>query len=118
MKNLLPKAFDISATFNLKAIANVEELVNYDMIYVYHHLNIGDTLKLIYSEIRLNGDHRYEVYYKNFKLGYISMGGLTKSLYGGYDEIIASISSFSKEKYLPIKSLDIILHPMQLKKVS
>ena len=118
MKNLFSKNMDISSQFRFRIISKVEELMNHDMIYIYHHLNIGSELKLIYAETRLNSDLRYVVYYKKFKLGYITLGGFVKDMYLGSDVIIANVSSLSSEKYLPINSLDIELKSLQLKKVS
>ena len=118
MKNIFSKKFDISSQFRLRTISKVEELMNHDMIYIYHHLNIGSELKLLFAETRLNGDLRYSVYYKDFKLGYITIGGFIKEMYSTCNVIYANISSLSSEKYLPTNRLDIELQPKELKKVS
>ncbi len=118
MKNLFNENFEISSRFRFKTIAKVEELMNYDMIYIYHHLKVGSEVRLSFLETRLNGDLRYEVSYANFKLGIVQLGGVTKDLYQGDEELFATISSVSKDKYLPINSLDIQLQAAQLKKVS
>lgn len=110
--------FDISPEIGFTAIATVEELANHDMIYIYHHLHVGAELQLIESEPGLHGEIRYAVFYKRFKLGYIKISGALSSFYADRRHITAEVIEMSKEKYLPLKGLDIKLKTSALRKVS
>ena len=116
--NILKNNFDVSPDFNLKAIASVEGLANYDMIYIYHHLKTGSNLSLKKEGEGLKGEMLYGVYFRQFKLGFIRLSGFMKEVYNEPEYIEAEISSLSKKKYLPIQGLDISLRTAKLKKVS
>jgi len=118
MKNPFQLPVQISNDFNLKSIANVNELAHHDMIYIYHHLKIGQTVQLITDGTNLKGDIRYKVLFKNFTLGYVYLGGFFKNYYEANSELFATINSFQKNRYMPVKELDIEVCIVRLKNVS
>lgn len=105
-------------TFKLNTIVQVEELSNYDMIYIYHHLHEGSLLHIAFHETTLNGDLRYQVNYRGFKLGFITIKGFLKEFIKDTFELTAEIVALSKKKYLPLEGLDIRIQAVEMKKVS
>jgi hypothetical protein len=103
--------------FSLKTILSVDELLNYDMIYIYHHLSVGSVLTLRFKEINLFDDPIYLVSYKGFEIGTVRVSGIMKSFVNEHDEFEAEISAIGKDKYMPIKKLDIQMSVAALKKV-
>jgi len=103
---------------NMNILAKVDQLTSFDMIYVYHLLSIGSKLKLSQSEQKLNGDLVYNVMFNSFKLGYITVSSFSKMLFTDKMELDASVFGLAKEKYLPLKSLEISIHQKALKMVS
>ena len=104
---------------NINTVVKVNNLTHYDMIYVYHLLSIGTKVNLIKTETNLNGDYLFDVYYKTFKIGDIKVTGIRKQIIGNLEEFEAVISNLSKEKYLPLKSLELtIISKNNLKMVS
>ncbi|MCH2233185.1 MAG: hypothetical protein MK078_02945 [Crocinitomicaceae bacterium] len=116
--NLGFKDFSISEGFKLKTLVSVEELTNYDMIYIYHHINPGDKVSLKFEEESLLGDLVYMVHYKSFKLGKIRVTGVMKSIYDGINELQAEVAGISKQKFLPFNGLDISIQAEAMKMVS
>lgn len=110
--------FDLSETFNLKSVATVEELMNHDMIYIYHHLKPGIEVDLIADGSNVKGDIRYRVVYKNFKLGFVTLGGFFRSYYENNPVISATVSSLMKDRYMPLRQLDLEIDLVRLKNVS
>lgn len=108
---------DISIN-NLKTIVCVNELTSHDMIYVYHLLSIGTKLKLEQTELKLNGNLIYKVLFNHFTIGFIEISKFSKLLFSKDTELEATIFNLSKEKYLPLKSLEISVQSKQLKLVS
>ena len=94
----------------LNTIVKVNQLSSFDMIYVYHLLSVGTKVNLIKTSTTLNGDLIYDVYYKTFKLGMIKVSGISKHFLINLNTLTAEISNLSKEKYLPLKSLEITLN--------
>jgi hypothetical protein len=88
------------------------------MIYVYHLLSEGSKLKLIQKDCKLNGDLVFEVRFSTFLLGYVTLGNFSKALFRDDLELDATILTMAKEKYLPLKSLDITIRKKGLKMVS
>lgn len=103
------KADPINQINVLDTIVKVNQLTSFDMIYVYHLLSIGTTVKLYKTNINLHGDYMFEVYFKKFKIGVVKISGIGKQLIGDLTEVEAKISSLSKEKYLPLKSLELVI---------
>jgi len=102
---------------NLRSIVSIEELYNHDMIYVYHHLKIGDQVNLIECGTNIKGDIRFKVAYKNFTLGFVTIGGLFKDYFESSKTLFGTINAISKKKFMPISALDIELYQIQLKNV-
>ncbi|MCG8576972.1 MAG: hypothetical protein MI810_18980 [Flavobacteriales bacterium] len=117
MKSILNSDLTIDPDFAFRTIASVEEISNHDMIYIYHHIKVGKKVKLSYAGTNVKGDLRWKVEYKNFMLGYITLGGFVKHFYEGQTEIHGEIVSLSQKKHLPIQELDIEIQPLKLKKV-
>ena len=93
----------------LGIITSVVELSHYDMIYIYHHLkeNAFLTLKRDYNHIW--DKEAVAVYYKGFKLGYVSARSqkmVAKYIDKG-DIVSARIRTVYKQKYLPLSGMDI-----------
>lgn len=118
MKNPYKLPVQISSDFNLKSIATVNELAHHDMIYIYHHLKVGQMVQLSAEGTNLKGDIRYKVSYKNFTLGYVYLGGFFKSYYESNRELFATVNSIQKDRYMPVKELDIEVCIVRLKNVS
>lgn len=115
--NRLIEQLGVAETFNISANLKVEELTNHDMIYVYHHLSTGDLVNLKFRDSDIKGNPRYDVYYQNYHLGAVLLSGIIRSFYEGERSITAEISSLSRDKFFPIKELDIRLGVSALKKV-
>lgn len=118
MKNSHKLPVQISSEFNIKSIATVRELSDHDMIYVYHHLKTGQIVQLLAEGTNLKGDIRYKVIFKNFTLGYVYLGGFFKNYYESNNELFATINSIQKDRYMPVKELDIEVCIVRLKNVS
>ena len=116
MKNLINQ-LGFGETFSLKTVISVKELMNHEMIYVYHHLRRGTSVELKRQRENIYGDPVYDVFYRKFKLGECSISGIMKSFYTNEKSIFAEIVGLSKDKYMPIKELDIQLGVQALKKV-
>ncbi|UKN00614.1 hypothetical protein K6119_12825 [Paracrocinitomix mangrovi] len=115
--NRLIRQLGISEDFTLKTIIKVEELMNHDMIYIYHHIAVGSVLDLVPAGSNVIGDPRYEVKYGQFKLGYITLKGLVKSIFEKEECLQAEVASVGKQKFMPIKELDIQLGAKTIRKV-
>jgi hypothetical protein len=109
---------DLKASKSIYSIVSVEQLTSFDMIYVYHLLSKGTKLNLIKSEDKLNGDLVYKVKFNTFQLGYITLSRFSKLLFKGCTELDATIFGMAKEKYLPLKSLELMVGEKTLKMVS
>ncbi len=94
----------------INTVVAVNQLSAFDMIYVYHLISIGTKVKLYKTSTNLNGDYIYAVFYKSYQLGTVKITGLRKRLIPKESEIDAIVSGLSKEKYLPLKSLEITLN--------
>lgn len=110
--------FDLSDSFNLKSVASVDELSNHDLIYIYHHLQIGSDVMLQSEGTNVKGDIRYKVVFRNFTLGYVSLGGYFRGYYESNSTLTARIKSIKKEKFLPAREIDIEVDLIKLKNVS
>jgi len=118
MKKEINVPVHLSSNFNVKSVAAVKELAHNDMIYIYHHLQIGSIVNLIAEGTNLKGDIRYKVLFKNFTLGYVSLGGYFRAYYESNPELDARIISMQKNKFMPVKELDIEVDMIRLKNVS
>jgi hypothetical protein len=116
--NRLIEQLGVADNFKISAILKVEELSNHDMIYIYHHLEPGKQLELKLKDSNLNGDPRYDVFYKEFHLGTVLVTGIMRSFYEGQNSLTAEIAGLSRDKYFPIKELDIRLGVNAMKKAS
>jgi len=94
----------------INTVVAVNQLNSFDMIYVYHLISIGTKVKLYKTSTDLNGDYIYAVFYKSYQLGTVKITGLRKRLISNEPEIDAIVSGLSKEKYLPLKSLELTLN--------
>ena len=110
--------FEIAENFNMNTIVKVEELINYDMIYIYHHLQVGSKIELEKATENIKGDLRFAVFFRKFKLGYITISSMLAPIYSEIEKIDCEISSFIKEKFLPIKAIDLKLQATKIKLVS
>lgn len=117
MKNLINQ-LGFGESFALKTVTAVNGLMNHDMIYVYHHLKKGSLVELKRKSENIHGDPIYDVFYEKFKLGECVISGIMKSFYLNENSVFAEIVGLSKDKYMPIRELDIQLGVQTLKKVS
>jgi len=101
-----------------KVLVKVDQLSSFDMIYVYHLLSVGSKLNLKQTEQKLNGDLVYNVMFNTFKLGYITISNLSKLIFREEKDLEALVFGLGKEKYLPLKSLEISVSKSNLKMVS
>jgi len=118
MKTFKLNFFDVSENFNLKSVASVQELSNHDLIYIYHHLQTGSEVLLVAEGTNVSGDIRYQVRFKSFLLGYVSLGGYFRAYYENNDTLTARIISIKKAKFLPSREIDIEVDIIKLKNVS
>jgi len=94
---------------SLGILTQIDELTKHDMIYIYHHLNIDSELTLERDYARIWDQTAIGVFYKGFKLGYISKktsGIISKQIDKG-NQVIAKIKTLYKQKYMPLEGLDI-----------
>ncbi|MFK8045758.1 MAG: hypothetical protein AB8B72_09690 [Crocinitomicaceae bacterium] len=105
-------------TPQLQHIFKVSELLKFDLIYIYHHITAGSKVLLKKDDLQLSGNCNYNVYFKGFKIGSLFVSSFFTALYGQIEEIEAEVAGITKEKYLPIKELDIIVSQSELKLVS
>ena len=115
--NKLIKQLGVGENFSIKTTIAVEELLEHDMIYVYHHLQVGSTVSIKQFGTNVKGDPRYEVYFGNFKLGLVTITGIMRSFYEGQTSGEAEIVAFEKEKFMPIKALDVQIGVQAMRKV-
>ena len=71
MRNL-QLATNHSALPQLGILTHVEELANYDMIYIYHQLQKGTELRIEKDDKRYWDENALAIYFKGFKIGYVS----------------------------------------------
>lgn len=118
MKTALKKRFDIANNFVLKTIASVDELADHDMIYIYHHLKVGSVVNLVAAGTDVKGNLRYQVSFKGFKLGYITLSPLVSMAYQNIETIEGQIVGIEKRKFLPVKGLDVSIQATKMRMVS
>ena len=116
--NLKKGLVDLADNFVLNTIVSVEELPNYDMIYIYHHLHLGACVNLKASGTNVKGDLRFKASYKNFVLGYVTISGPVKSIYEGVNELDSIVVGLKKAKFLPIQGLDLSVQATKMRMVS
>lgn len=94
---------------SLGILTQIDELTKHEMIYIYHHLNVGAELTLERDYARLWDKTAVCVFYKGFKIGYVSKkssGIISKQIDKG-NNVIAKIKTLYKQKYMPLDGLDI-----------
>lgn len=94
---------------SLGILTQIEELTKHDMIYIYHHLTIGAELTLERDYDRLWDKTAVGVFYRGFKIGYISKkssGIISKQIDKG-NRVAAKIKTLYKQKYMPLEGVDI-----------
>lgn len=94
---------------SLGILTQIDELSKHDMIYIYHHLNINTELTLERDYTRLWDKTAIGVFYKGFKIGYVSKkssGIISKQIDRG-NQVIAKVKTLYKQKYMPLEGLDI-----------
>jgi len=105
-------------TPQMQHVFKVSELFKYDLIYIYHHMTAGSKVILKRDDLQIAGNSNYSVYFKGFKIGSLFVSSFFTALYGQLEAIEAEVSGIKKEKYLPIKELDIIVSQSELRLVS
>ena len=110
------KAFEKQTV--IQHVFEVKNLSSFDMIYIYHHIKEGTKLSLIQKGIQLNGDFHYQVYYQNFLLGHIRVNANSIAKFESKLYLDSTVINVSKEKYLPIKNLDIAINHQAMRLVS
>jgi len=98
----------------LGILTNVVELPHYEMIYIYHHLQSGQPVELRREENHIFDRSAIAVYFKGFKLGYISnrINGLISQKIDAGKAVTASIRNITKQKYMPLSGLELELKVM------
>ena len=111
--NITPSRLEQSLP-NLGILTNVVELSHYEMIYIYHHIHESCEVQLRREHNHVFDKNAVEVYFKGFKIGYISQkvnAIVAKKLDNG-KRVIAKVKSIQKQKYTPLSGLDIELMMM------
>lgn len=84
----------------------------FQMPAIYHHIQEGAELSLYYNYAAHQSSQAVEIYYKNFKLGYLPNATaelIEKVLMHGFD-LKAKVSRIIKKKYMPISTLGIMIN--------
>lgn len=110
--------FNLSPDFSLKTVASLQEMGNHDLIYIYHHLQVDSDVILIADGTNIKGDIRYKVLFKEYLLGYVTLGGYFRPYYEEHSFLSARIKSMKKEKFMPVQAMDIEVDLIKLKNVS
>lgn len=118
MHSFFKKGFEISNSFIFNTIVSVDELSDHDMIYIYHHLKVGSIVRLTAAGTNVKGDLRYQVGYKNFVLGFVTLGDAVRAIYENQKTIDCEIVGLRKQKFLPINGIDISLQATKMRMVS
>lgn len=118
MKAILKKQFEIADSFVLNTVVSVDELADHDMIYIYHHLKLGSVVHLAPAGTNVKGDLRFQVSYKGFTLGFITLSPMIQAVYEKNKIIQGQIVGIEKQKFLPIRGLDIALQATKMRMVS
>lgn len=114
----LPSGFGIAEDFVMNTIVSVDELTDHDMIYIYHHLSIGAVVHLTAAGTNVKGDLRYKVSFKEFTLGYVTLGGALRQVYKNVKTIQSQIVGIEKQKFLPIRGIDLSIQATKMRMVS
>ena len=88
----------------------------FQMPMIYHHINAGAELTLYYNYGASKPQQAVEVYFRNFKLGYLPNSTATlieKVMMHGF-ELKVKVASIVKQKYLPISEMYIQINENNL----
>lgn len=98
----------------LGILTHVEELTRYDLIYVAHKMRNGVELLLKKDDHRSWDENALAIYYKGFKLGYVSKktSEMVRKCLDKGKEIKATVKSLSKNRFLPTQEMDIQIYVM------
>jgi len=111
-------AYQIADNFVFNTIVSVDELMDHDMIYIYHHLKIGSQVNLSVSGTNVKGNLRFSVSFKGFTLGYITLDSVLQTIYKDKESLEGVIIGLEKQKFLPIKAIDLSLKATKMRMVS
>lgn len=94
---------------NFGILTTVENLARYDMIYIYHHMNVGDEITLRRDHENHFDEHCVEVFFKGFKLGTLSTKSnkIVARLLDKQKTVKAKVRSLYRQKFMPLDSLEI-----------
>lgn len=98
----------------LGILTHVEELTRYDFIYIAHKMSNGVEIALKKDEQRSWDENALVIYYKGFKLGYVSKktSEMVRKFLDKGKEIKATVKSLSKNRFLPTQEMDIQIYVM------
>ncbi len=100
------------ANSNFPITTEVVGLSLFQMPAIYHHLSEGTQLSLYYNYGAANAQQVVEIYFKNFKLGYLpnaTASLIEKVLMHGFD-LKVKVTQIIKKKYMPISTLGILIN--------
>lgn len=111
--NIIQKT-NTSVLPNLGILTNVVELSHYEMIYIYHHIQENSEIELRRQFNHVFDKSAVEVYFKGFKIGYISnkVNAIVARHLDKGKSVVAKVKSVQKQKYMPLSGLDIELMMM------
>ena len=94
---------------SLGILTSVEQLASFDMIYIYHHLKTGAELDLKREINHYLDRNAVQVYFKGFKLGYLSeqISSMVAPRLDNGIHVTAQVKNIDKLKYMPLRALDI-----------
>jgi len=112
--NLTVSLFKTKETANTQfpIATQVVGLSLFQMPIIYHHIQIGAELSLYYNYGASSPQQAVEVYFRNFKLGYLpnaTASLIEKAMMHGFD-LKAKVLSVIKRKYLPISEMSISIN--------
>lgn len=88
----------------IKFITKVEDLSRNELIYIYHHLQVGNNVELLKID---ENTAKYNVFFKGFCLGYVVIPMWLEKVSINMNSFKAKIKSMSKSKYLPTQGLNL-----------
>jgi hypothetical protein len=112
------KNWDLGDKIQFTTIVALEEISLHDMVYIYHHIQVGTPLALKISGENVKGERRYSVYYRQFLLGYITITGPLSTIYKDLSILEAEVIHFEKKKFLPITKMDLSVQATKMRMVS
>lgn len=107
--NNFSSSFQTNSLPQLGILTHLEELTKFDLIYCYHHIQLGSELTLERDYNRFWDENATMVFFKNYKIGYLS--NKTASLIARHlnkgNLVKISVKNIHHNKFSPFQNLDV-----------